>query len=172
MDDPHTQLDQLPVTKCTLLFLVSNNKILLAMKKRGFGEGKLNGVGGKIEPGESPREACIRESQEEISVTPTLFTKVADLHFLEWYKGTQQRVHIDAYICEEWQGDPEESEEVVPEWHSCEDIPYDKMWDDDQYWLPQALAGEKLVGKFVFNKDNQIISHNVVVHESLPAEVS
>ena len=37
----------------TLCFLVKDNQILLAMKKRGFGEGKWNGVGGKVNPGET-----------------------------------------------------------------------------------------------------------------------
>jgi hypothetical protein len=32
----------------TLLLLIKNNKIMLALKKRGFGEGKFNGVGGKL----------------------------------------------------------------------------------------------------------------------------
>lgn len=33
----------------TLCLLKKENSILLAMKKRGFGAGKYNGVGGKIE---------------------------------------------------------------------------------------------------------------------------
>lgn len=37
--------------ECTLLFLKKNRQLLLAMKKRGFGAGKWNGVGGKLEPG-------------------------------------------------------------------------------------------------------------------------
>jgi 8-oxo-dGTP diphosphatase/8-oxo-dGTP diphosphatase/2-hydroxy-dATP diphosphatase len=32
----------------TLLLGLKDNKLLLAMKKRGFGAGKYNGVGGKL----------------------------------------------------------------------------------------------------------------------------
>ena len=50
----------------TLLFLLTDDQILLAMKKRGFGMGRWNGVGGKIEPGETIEEATARECREEI----------------------------------------------------------------------------------------------------------
>ena len=54
----------------TLCLLRRNEEILLAMKKRGFGEGKYNGVGGKIEGTETPEAAMLRETKEEIGVTP------------------------------------------------------------------------------------------------------
>ena len=60
----------------TLCLLRKENKILLAMKKRGFGTGKYNGVGGKIENGETLNEAMIRETKEEIGVIPTKYEKV------------------------------------------------------------------------------------------------
>ena len=54
----------------TLLFLLKENQILLGMKKRGFGAGKYNGIGGKLEPDETVEQAMVRETQEEIGVTP------------------------------------------------------------------------------------------------------
>ena len=71
----------------TVLLLVKRSKqkkiekILLAMKKRGFGEGKWNGVGGKVKDGESIEEAAIREACEEISVIASNLAKVAILDF-------------------------------------------------------------------------------------------
>lgn len=57
------------VTLCFLMrTMAGENEILLAMKKRGFGVGKWNGVGGKPQDGESIEKAAIREMQEEISV--------------------------------------------------------------------------------------------------------
>ena len=67
----------------TLLLLRKDNEILLALKKRGFGEGKYNGVGGKIKEGETPEQAMIRETMEEISVKPTKYEKVGIIKFLE-----------------------------------------------------------------------------------------
>jgi len=70
----------------TLCLLKNDNQILLAMKKRGFGEGKYNGVGGKIDKGETPEQAMIREVQEEILVTPTKYEKVGFIEFDEFIK--------------------------------------------------------------------------------------
>lgn len=53
-----------PFTKVkyyTNAFVVKDGKVLLGYKKRGFGVGKYNGFGGKVEPGELPRDAAIRE---------------------------------------------------------------------------------------------------------------
>ena len=55
----------------TLIILKKDDEILLGLKKRGFGKGRLNGVGGKLEPGETIEEAAIRETEEEIGVNLT-----------------------------------------------------------------------------------------------------
>jgi 8-oxo-dGTP pyrophosphatase MutT (NUDIX family) len=80
----------------TLLFLQRRNEILLAMKKRGFGAGRWNGVGGKVESGETIEQALVRECREEISVTPLVYHKVAEHEFTEFHDGAQKRmlVHI------------------------------------------------------------------------------
>ena len=40
--------------------------MLLGMKKRGFGTGKWNGFGGKVEVGETVADAAQRELEEEV----------------------------------------------------------------------------------------------------------
>jgi ADP-ribose pyrophosphatase YjhB (NUDIX family) len=52
----------------TLCFLLKDDNVLLAMKKRGFGVGKWNGIGGKVAEGEAVAAAAVREIKEEISV--------------------------------------------------------------------------------------------------------
>src|SRR3954465_14054964 len=59
-----------PLRQASLCLLVREGEVLLARKKRGFGLGKWNGVGGKPEPGETIDETAIRETEEEIGVTP------------------------------------------------------------------------------------------------------
>lgn len=47
-----------------------NNKVALIQKERpDWQKGRLNGIGGKIEPGEKPIEAMIREFKEETGVS-------------------------------------------------------------------------------------------------------
>jgi len=144
----------------SLLFLRKDDQILLAMKKRGFGEGRWNGVGGKVEEGETVEQAMIRETQEEIGVTPKVYEKVADIRFDEYFKGEPTLMHVHIFVATEWEGEPEESEEMKPQWFSTQHIPYDLMWADDPYWLPQVIEGKKLSADFKLDEHDTIISHS------------
>lgn len=151
----------------TLLFLLKDNEILLAVKKRGFGEGLWNGVGGKIESGETIEQALVRECQEEIEVTPVSYSQVAELDFYGGTKAEPWHLQIFAYFCNNWQGEPVETEEMAPKWYKLTDLPYAYMWDDDKYWLPLVLKGKKLKANFNFNENNTVVSNNILEVSSL-----
>ena len=149
-----------PVTLC---FLVKDNKVLLAIKKRslsGFNVaiGKWNGVGGKVDSGETIKAAAVREISEEIGVKTDEknLEKVGNIKFYfkdksEW----NQEVHI--FLVRDWLGDPKESEEMMPKWYSHDEVPFEDMWQDDKHWLPMVLAGKKVEGSFDFiNEGSQI----------------
>lgn len=155
---------------CTLLFLRKDNKILLAMKKRGFGSDRYNGVGGKIENGETIEQALVRECREEINVIPMNYWKVAEHDFIQDEGPDAWRMYVHAYLCDEWEGEPSETDEMAPEWFEIEDIPYDNMWQDDEFWLPQVLAGNKVYGEFTFDQDDKLLTHNVQITDKLPHE--
>lgn len=145
---------------CTLCLFLKEDQILLAMKKRGFGAGRWNGVGGKLEKGETPKQAAIREAQEEINITPKKVKKVAILNFdfpdkVEW---SQQVV---VFTCQNWEGEPAESEEMNPKWFGIKEIPYDQMWPDDIHWLPKVLAGTTVLGKFIFDPQQKLLEFEV-----------
>ena len=44
----------------TLAFVRESTRILLGLKKRGFGQGRWNGFGGKVQPGETIEAATSR----------------------------------------------------------------------------------------------------------------
>lgn len=144
----------------TLVFLIRDQEVLLAMKKRGFGKGRWNGAGGKLEPGETIAQALVRECQEEIGVTPVSYKKVADLTFDAFMNKQRTDLHVHAYLCHEWQGEPTESEEMKPQWFKVSEVPYDTMWQDDKYWLPEVLQGKKIKGTFVFDKADTMLEHH------------
>jgi mutator protein MutT len=145
----------------TLLFLQRRNEILLAMKKRGFGAGRWNGVGGKVESGETIEQALVRECREEISVTPLVYHKVAEHEFTEFHDGAQKRMLVQTFLCSEWEGEPAESEEMAPQWFNVSNIPYEQMWSDDPYWLPQILGDKKVRTHFVLDEHDKLVEHVV-----------
>lgn len=146
--------------EATLLFLIKKSgqqisQVCLAMKKRGFGQGRWNGVGGKVEPDETIEQAAVRETKEEIGVNALELAKVAELTFIfPHHPDWNQFVHV--YFCEEWQGEPAESEEMKPQWFNPKNFPFAEMWTDDEFWLPEVIKGNLVKGFFVFAEGDKI----------------
>jgi 8-oxo-dGTP pyrophosphatase MutT (NUDIX family) len=147
----------------TLIFLVRENEVLLAMKKRGFGVGKLNGYGGKLADGETVEESAVREVKEEsgVDIQESDLEKLGELDFYfddkpEWnQKGIIYKVRA-------WKGEPVETEEMKPEWFSVDAIPYEQMWIDDPLWYPYFLNDQKFAGEIHFGQEGKtILSSNI-----------
>ncbi len=152
---------------CTIVFLLRDDEILLGMKLRGVGAGYWNGPGGKVDPGESIEQAMVRECQEEISVTPTTYRKVAYHDFVLQNETASWHQWTHAYIATEWQGEPTASDELVPRWFHLSDIPYSQMWPDDILWLPQVLEGKLLSTRIVMAKDEQVEDYEITEVDTL-----
>jgi 8-oxo-dGTP diphosphatase len=150
------------VIEATLMFVVEGGRILLIEKKRGHGQGKVNGPGGKIEPGESALEGAVRETQEELCISVKDARKVAELWF-QMSDYPSLRCHV--FMASEYEGEPTETAEAVPLWARLDDIPYERMWEDDKHWLPEVLAGQKLLGKFCFEGERMLSKQISIVAE-------
>jgi 8-oxo-dGTP pyrophosphatase MutT (NUDIX family) len=156
--------------QAALGFLIRENKgsreLLLAMKKRGFGQGKWNGAGGRFDSKKDGDifDTTIREIEEEIGVKVKDVEKVAILNFhYPYLRNTEKEWSVHVFLTKNWQGKPRESEEMRPKWFKIDEIPFDEMWPDDRFWLPKILAGEKIIADFVFKKGEIISSHNIKV---------
>ena len=155
-----------PVDRATLVFVVRQDRVLLIRKKRGLGAGKINGPGGRIDPGESPLECAIREVEEELRVTPVGLEKRGEL-FFQFTDGYS--IHVHVFSAGGCLGEPRETDEAIPLWTDLGAIPYDEMWADDRIWLPLMLAGTAFEGRFIFDGD-AMLDHEVdAVPESGPA---
>ncbi len=142
----------------TLCYPIIDGKVLLAMKKRGFGVGKWNGPGGKVEPGESIEDACLRETKEEVGIDCINLEHRGVVEFV-FINNPDWNTECHIYVTMAIQGEPIESEEMLPAWYSLDQIPYNQMWEDDPIWLPGVLAGGAVNHRFYFNKEGQVQSH-------------
>lgn len=140
-----------------LCFVYDSDKILLGMKKRGFGAGRWNGFGGKVQEGETIEEAAKRELREEINIEVNTLEKkcIFDFHFPD---GRIMNVHVFRIL--DYSGVPNEGEEMKPQWFKHSEIPYSEMWSDDRLWLPSFLEGKNLRGEFYFDECEKIKNYN------------
>ena len=139
-----------PKEEGTLCFVIQGGEILLIEKKRGLGAGKVNGPGGRLEIGETAEQAAIRETQEEVGITPTGMQWAGELRF-QFRDGYS--LHCTVYRASGWEGELMETAEAKPFWVRTDQIPYDRMWADDEQWMPRLLSGEKFRGWFEFDGD-------------------
>lgn len=148
-----------PRELATLCFIQNGNELLLIRKKRGLGAGKINAPGGRLEPGETPLEAAIRETREEVGVVPHGLVKRGELHFqfLDGYS-----LFCTVFLAQGCSGELCETDEADPFWVSLDAVPYDGMWQDDEHWLPLVLNGKSFRGFFEFDGE-QMLSHEVEV---------
>ena len=120
-------------THATVTIIIDNGRVLLQKKTKGrFGEGKWNGPGGKLKPGEAPEECAKREVMEETGLT------VSDVQLhgaLKHYFGDVDEPTwvVYQFAATDYQGDPKESEEGELRWFPVDQIPYTEMWQDDEY---------------------------------------
>ncbi|RLE74587.1 MAG: NUDIX hydrolase [Thermoprotei archaeon] len=142
----------------TLLYIIQNERVLLILKKRGLGSGLFNGVGGKVERGETIEEAVIRECIEEVRVKPL---NLKWMGLLEFYNNNELYGYVHVYTANSYEGEPRETDEAKPIWFRFDEIPYDKMWGDDTFWLPHVLNGKKIYGRFWFVNWKEIIRKEV-----------
>lgn len=147
--------DWKPDILATLMFVVRDGQILLIRKKRGIGAGKVNGPGGKFEPGETALMCVLREVREELHIEVTNAQEMGELHF-SFHCGSIPEIKCHVFMASSFTGVPEETDEAEPFWSPVDGIPYELMWQDDRYWLPSMLAGKRFKAFFTFEEDRML----------------
>jgi 8-oxo-dGTP diphosphatase len=145
-----------PTMRATLMFIVDElaGKVLLIRKKRGLGAGKINGPGGKRDPGESSLACAVRETQEELGVTALNPVKHGELRFA-FEDGL--RMHVDVFLATAFEGEAMETEEAIPLWTPLTELPFGEMWEDDSFWLEELLLERAVfTGKFTFTGEKML----------------
>jgi 8-oxo-dGTP diphosphatase len=144
-----------PEQVATLMFVTrsgtAEEEVLLIRKKRGLGAGKINGPGGRIEAAETPLQCAVRETEEELCITPQNIRYAGELFF---HAEDMPRIHAYVYVAKSFIGTPTETDEAIPLWTPVKSIPFDEMWEDDRLWLDAVLANQTVKGWFSFVEES------------------
>lgn len=150
----------------TLTLIYQPPRILLGMKKRGFGVGRWNGFGGKLNPGEDILDAAKREVEEEVGVKIVGDLERRGILDFSW-QGKPDSLEVNVFRADKFVGEPTESEEMRPQWFHVDEIPFNEMWSDDPLWFPLFLTGRTFRGRFVFDDNDQMLEHRLEEIDSL-----
>lgn len=146
----------------TLCFLTRESagvpQVLLGLKKTGFGRGKVVGLGGHVEPGETDEEAACREVHEEAGIVVRQEDlRDAGVVIFDFPARPEWNMSSRLFVADRWTGEPAESAEILPEWFDVGALPVERMWQDAAHWLPLALGGFVLRLTVVLNPDNETV---------------
>ena len=75
--------------------------------------------------------------------------------------GNPEILEVHVFRAKDFSGIPAESEEMKPQWFYIDEIPFNSMWSDDQYWFPLLLQDKKFQGKFFLDKSDKILEMNL-----------
>ncbi len=129
-----------PSPRFTTICYIDNGDSYLMMlrnkKKNDINEGKWLGVGGKIEPGETPEECVCREVTEETGLTLDEYTMRGVITFLP---SAGECEYIYVFTSDKFHGDLIDCNEGELSW-----IPKDKLmdlalWEGDRIFLKLLL---------------------------------
>lgn len=136
-------------------------EVLLGEKRQGLGKGKIVAPGGKLEHGESPRQAAVREVEEEVgvSIDERDLVLVGELTYLFPTKPAWSQKSWAFVARGDWP-EPRTSEELDAQWVQLDRVPLSLMWDDARHWLPDALVGVFVDATFEFGKDLSTVSRS------------
>ncbi|MGE5679467.1 MAG: NUDIX hydrolase [Bacillota bacterium] len=148
----------------TLCYLKHNGSTLMLhriKKKNDMHEGKWNGLGGKLENGESPEECVIREVKEESGleiIDPKLhgfITFPAFDGFEDWY--------VFVFTASQFKGELIDSNEGVLQWISDSDLLKLNLWEGDKTFMEWLFQDKFFSAKFNYS-EGRLIDYQVIFH--------
>lgn len=155
----------MPVATLCVIYDHHQKKLLLAYKKKGFGQGLWNSPGGKPEKNESIETTAIRETAEEIGLQIHQIEPAGDLIF-HHPAGTEfPLLKVCVFRALKWSGQIQETAEMKPQWFAINNLPFSQMWPDDIYWLLPVIKGNNVFANFYFDKDRNLISHDLKIDQ-------
>lgn len=160
-----TPLPYIPLTLVLCLrpspLAPSSLQLLLGLKKRGFGAGRYNGFGGKLQHNETTHQAAKRELHEECGLLTQHLDDIGVIvqRFVDRPDKLPLVIHV--MQCRQWEGDVVESDEMAPVWVEESEVPYERMWADDRYWYGYVFRGQSFVADYVMEGMERVVDGSV-----------
>lgn len=148
----------------TLCYVMDNDKTLMLLrnkKENDYHEGKWNGLGGKLEQGETPEECAVREVYEEsgLKVTDPIMKGLITFPLFDgiddWY--------VFVFIFKKFSGNLIDSPEGHLEWIQNNKLIDLNLWDGDKHFIPWLFENKCFSAKFIY-ENGKYISHSVNFH--------
>jgi 8-oxo-dGTP diphosphatase len=148
----------------TLVYVKHGGQTLMihrVKKERDIHEGKWNGLGGKLEPGESPEACATREVREE-SGLEIKNPRYGGLLIFAGFKGEDWYVWV--YSADEFSGELIDSNEGNLKWIADGELRSLALWPSDHLFLDWLDAGKLFSARFEYNELDEMLAHEVVFH--------
>lgn len=149
----------------TLIFIKNDNQVLLGLKKRGFGKGKWNGFGGKVEQNETIFDGAIRETKEECNLKVDNLKYVGIVAYEERLDSRIDFVHV--FTTNKFTDVLQESDEMKPEWFDFKNISFKQMWPDSKLWYPYMLQNKYFFAHVIYDNEETYKSTNIGEYSSI-----
>ncbi len=141
-------------TDLTLCHILDGDKMLLKKATRGISKGKWNAPGGKIDPDETAEDCAIREVLEETGLKIKNLMNHGPLNFhMDGKEELTFTVHL--FSTRSFDGEVKSTDEGEVRWFDIDRIPYEEMWDDDNYWIGPMLKNKRFEVDFYYDKENK-----------------
>jgi len=148
----------------TLCYIRRSGKTLMihrVKKANDIHEGKWNGLGGKLEPGESPEECVVREVLEESGLLATHLRLKGFLTFPLFARDEDWYAFV--FVVDEFEGELIDSPEGDLEWIDNDKLLGLNLWEGDQLFLPLLDKPGLFSGKIVY-QDGRLVSHELAIY--------
>ncbi len=114
--------------------------LLRNKKKNDPNEGKWIGVGGKLEPGESPEECAHREIREETGLTAGSLIPYGKVYF---HSDVWESEVMHLFLVTEFEGEVTDCDEGELHWIDRQAVSGLPLWDGDRIFLRYMLSGRR-----------------------------
>jgi 8-oxo-dGTP diphosphatase len=131
-------------------------------KENDMHQGKWNGLGGKLNPGESPEDCVIREVREESGLIISDPLMKGFLTFPRF--ANEEDWYAFVFVARKIEGQLIESEEGVLKWIDDEQLLNLDLWEGDLIFLPWLERPGIFSGKFIY-REGKLVEHSVIFYE-------